>query len=117
MLFLLNDRVIEIETPEARLLGRWREIGCGDPRQLRAHQAVEFVKARYLDLVKSAPTVCEEQLRDLGALIVSKTGANSLILKPTVSGDVEPRLRDVPPIVLETYQRGAANDQAARAQA
>lgn len=117
MLFLLNDRVIELETPEARILGRWREIGCGDPRNLRAHEAVDFVKTRFLSLAGAPEPEFEEDLKDLAALIVSKTGANSLILKPTASGDVEPRLRDVPPIVLETYQRGAANDQAARASA
>jgi len=34
MLFLLNDKVIEVNAPEAHLLERWRTIGCGDPRQL-----------------------------------------------------------------------------------
>ena len=107
MLFLLNDKVIEVNAPEAHLLERWRTIGCGDPRQMRAHDAVEFVAARYEDL----PPM------DVAALIISKTGANSLMLKPTASGGVEPRLRDIPPLVLETYQRGAANDQDDRARA
>ena len=117
MLFLLNDKVIEIETPEARIMGRWREIGCGDPRQLRAHEAVEFVKTQFQAMSKTARIENEDALKDFAALIVAKTGANSLILKPTASGDLEPHLKDVPPIVLETYLRGAANDQDRRARA
>ena len=117
MLFLLNDRVIEIDTPEARGIGRWREIGCGDPRQLRAHEAVDFVKSKVQSLAHPLPADDSELLKDLAALIVAKTGANSLILKPTASGDMEPHLKDVPALVLETYLRGAANDQDKRARA
>ena len=114
MLFLLNDRLIELESPEARVLGRWRDIGCGDPRLIRAHEAVEFVKARFRQLTMDPNSVDQEALKDCAALIIAKTGANSLILTPTASGDLEPRLRDVPPLVLEAYLRGAANDQDAR---
>jgi len=114
MLFLLNDTVIEIDAPEAHLMQRWRAIGCGDPRQLRAQQAVAFAIERFISL-KHANS--EEQTlgqSDIAALIVAKTGANSLILKPNASGGYEPRLRDVPILVLETYLRGAANDYGAR---
>lgn len=117
MLFLLNDRVIEVEMPEARVTSRWREIGCGDPAHLRAHEAVEFVKARLQSSLPDCAIALGETHKDLAALIVSKTGANSLVLRPTASGDFEPRLRDVPTIVLETYQRGAANDRDERARA
>ena len=98
-------------------MGRWREIGCGDPRQLRAHEAVDFVKTKVQALPTPLPNDQDELLKDLAALIVAKTGANSLILKPTASGDVEPWLKDVPSLVLETYLRGAANDQDKRARA
>jgi len=114
MLFLLNDTVIEIDAPEARLLSRWRDIGCGDPRSLRAHDAVEFVQRHYQSLADEKP---EDALLDLAALIIAKTGANSLILKPTASGGLEPHLRDVPPMVLETYRKGAANDEIHRRRA
>lgn len=117
MLFLLNDRVIEVETPEARVMSRWREIGCGDPSQMRAHEAVEFVKIRLGSSLPDCAIALNETFKDLAALIVSKTGANSLLLHPTASGDFEPRLRDVPAIVLEAYQRGAANDRDERARA
>lgn len=117
MLFLLNDKVIEVDMPEARVLGRWREMGCGDPRTLRARQAVDFVKTKFQTLSEHPIEVQDELLKDFAALIVAKTGANSLIFKPTVSGDLEPRLRDVPAIVLETYRRGAANDQDKRIRA
>lgn len=117
MLFLLNDRVIEIDTPEARVMGRWREIGCGDPRLMRAHEAVEFVKTQVHPWIEQAVHVDEDLLKDLAALIVAKTGANSLVLKPVPGGVFEARLSDVPPLVLETYRAGAANDQDHRLQA
>jgi hypothetical protein len=114
MLFLLNDTVIEIDAPEAHLMQRWRAIGCGDPRQLRAQQAVTCAVERFASLKHA-----NSEERTLGqfyiaALIVSKTGANSLILKPNAAGGYEPRLRDVPALVLETYMRGAANDRGVR---
>ena len=117
MLFLLNDKVIEVPAPEAHLLERWREIGCGDPRQMRAHDAVEYAAIRYQKLLETHSEDDSSLLADIAALIIAKTGANSLILKPTASGSVEPRLRDIPPLVLETYQRGAANDQSDRIRA
>jgi hypothetical protein len=110
MLFLLNDTVIEIEAPEARVLGRWREMGCGDPRKLRASDAVEFVKTALHPWIGDTSTADGELLKDLGALIISKTGANSLILMPLQDGLYEARLQDVAPLVLETFQAGAAND-------
>lgn len=113
MLFLLNDTVIEIGAPEARLMQRWRALGCGDPRQLRAQQAVEFATHQFQSLRQETREDALETMRDIAALIVAKTGANCLILKPTASGGYEQRLRDVPPLVLETYLRGAANDGAA----
>jgi len=117
MLFLLNDKVIDLPAPEAHLLQRWRDMGCGDPRQLRAQDAVAFATQRFVGLqgvsVEGQTLGCQ----DIAALIIAKTGANSLILKPTVSGEFEPRLRHVPTLVLETYQRGAANDPGARRRA
>ncbi len=117
MLFLLNDKVIEIEMPETHLMQRRREIGCGDPRKLRAQQAVEFAVERFSSLRNAAPDDVDAGQRDIAALIIAKTGANSLILKPNAAGGLEPRLRDVPPLVLETYQRGAANDRGQRRRA
>lgn len=117
MLFLLNDKVIDIETPEARVLGRWRDMGCGDPRHLRAHEAVEFVKTKLTASAADRNPLDDDVLQDLAALVISKTGANSLILKPTAAGDHEVRLQDIAPLVLETYRRGAANDQDQRRRA
>ena len=114
MLFLLNDTVIEIDAPEAHLMQRWRAIGCGDPRQLRAQQAVAFAIERYVGLHSSN---LEDQMlgrADIAALIIAKTGANCPILKPNAAGGYEPRPRDVPALVLETYKSGAANDRGQR---
>lgn len=111
MLFLLNDTVIELDAPEARLMSRWRAIGCGDPRQLRAQQAIEIAIERFKNLSSESADGQAQCKADIAALVIAKTGANSLILKPNASGGYEPRLRDVPPLVLEAYQRGAANDR------
>ena len=117
MLFLLNDKVIEIHAPEAHLLERWRDLGCGDPRTLRAQDAVEFASEHFSNLARKPDTDQDLLAADIAALIIAKTGANCLILKPTPAGRFEPRLRDVPPLVLETYLRGAANDRDERARA
>ena len=117
MLFLLNDTVIEIDAPEAHLMQRWRTIGCGDPRQLRAQQAIEVAIAHFVGLSTASPEEASLRKTDIAALVIAKTGANSLILKPNAAGGYEPRLRDVPPLVLETYLRGAANDGGERQRA
>ena len=90
---------------------RWRAIGCGDPRQLRAHQAIEFATERFASLEMASPEDQALNKSDIAALVIAKTGANSLILKPNSAGGYEPRLRDIPTLVLEAYQRGAANDR------
>lgn len=117
MLFLLNDKVIELPAPEAHLLQRWREMGCGDPRQLRAQDAVAFATNSFVDLQTAGDDDQMLRCRDIAALIIAKTGANSLILKPNAGGEYEPRLRTIPRLVLETYQRGAANDRGERRRA
>lgn len=110
MLFLLNDTIIEVAVPEMHVQQRWRDMGCGDPRRLRAQDAISFVQEQVTESQTSGRKLDDEHVRDLAALIITKTGANSLILKPTVGGTIEPRLRDLPALVLETYQRGAANE-------
>lgn len=117
MLFLLNDQVIEITAPEAHLLQRWRDIGCGDSRELRAQEAVQAATQIYTRLSAEGFVEADLSYLDIAALIIAKTGANSLILRPTANGGFEPRLRDVPHLVLETYQRGAANDGETRQRA
>lgn len=110
MLFLLNDMIVDIAVPEMHLQQRWRDMGCGDPRTLRAQDAISFVQDKIVKSQTSGRQLDDAAARDIASLIIAKTGANSLILKPTVSGVLEPRLRDLPALVLETYARGAAND-------
>nr|WP_070958548.1 hypothetical protein [Hyphomonas sp. Mor2] len=117
MLFLLNDTVIEIEAPEARVLSRWRDMGCGDPRKMRASDAVEFARTQIAPWIGKTAEAESDLLQDVAALIISKTGANSLILMPTPGGQLEARLKDVPPLVLETFKAGAANDRGERQRA
>ncbi len=110
MLFLLNDTVVDIEMPETPLMQKRREMGCSDPAELRAQDAIEFVRDQVAQHLAAGYALQSERIKDLAALIIAKTGAKSLILKPTAGGGLEPRLRDVPVMVLETYQRGADND-------
>ena len=110
MLFLLNDRIVEVAAPESWVQHRWRALGCPDPRELRAQDAIDFVTDQVSQHNRAGYELSDDKARDLAALIIAKTGANSLILRPTASGGFEPHLRDIPLMVLETYQRGAAND-------
>ncbi|MEM6536018.1 MAG: hypothetical protein AAGA24_04515 [Pseudomonadota bacterium] len=110
MLFLLNTMIVEVAVPEMHLRQRWRAMGCGEPTELRAQDAIDFVTKRIVAARKAGVAIDAETAKDLSALVVAKTGANSLMLKPTAGGGVEPRLRDLPHMVLETYRRGAAND-------
>lgn len=112
MLFLLNTDIVELNEPEAHLSRRWRVIGCGDPNTMRAQDAIEFVRCAVSDARAAGYKPNRTQLEDYAALISMKTGANSLLLKPRADGSLEARLQDVPQLVLETYQRGAANQAA-----
>lgn len=107
MLFLLNTQIVELASPELRLLRRWRKIGCGDPTALRAQDAIGFVAQKVHEASRSHMVLDDSLARDLAALVVAKTGANCLQLRPAPNGQLEPRLRTVPLAVLETYRRGA----------
>jgi len=111
VLFLLNHTIFDLEAPEALLLERWPAIGCGDPACLPVHKAVDFVTERFRQLADQPVAEQAERLKELAALIVTKTGANSLTFRLTASGQSEPRLQDLPYPVLQTYLRGAANDE------
>lgn len=117
MLFLLNTTIVDVAVPEIHLSQRWRAIGCGEPSSLRAQDAISFV-VNQMNIEREAGRQIDDVLaKDLAALIITKTGANSLIIKPVASGGVEPRLRNLPPLVLETYRRGADNDAPGRVRA
>ena len=106
MLFLLNDRVIEIDLPEARLARRWRVMGCGDPHSMRAREAVDFVRAVIDQAFEQGAELDVESELDLGALIVAKTGANAVQFVPRISGPSEPRLATVDDEVLSSFRSG-----------
>lgn len=110
MLFLLNSTIIDVPSPEIHLRSCWRRLGCGSPETMRAQDAISFVQSRIEDELKTGAALDPELVLDLAALVVAKTGANSLTFKSTPSGKLEPRLQHVPRLVLETYWQGAAND-------
>jgi hypothetical protein len=114
MLFLLNEVVTEIESPELRLLKRGAILGCDDVHAMRAREAIDFARAR-LQACHDRGTPPDPLLvADLAALIVAKTGANAALF-PMHEGRVsEPRLTILPESILEAVRtriaEGAAPD-------
>ena len=104
MLFLFNDRLVELDLPETRLSRRWRTLGCGEPTSLRAREAVEFARAvvdqAQTDQIELDPDI----VLDIASLIVAKTGANAIQFIPRMSGPSEPRLSNVPHEALDAFR-------------
>ncbi|MEO9971733.1 MAG: hypothetical protein ABJG15_18195 [Hyphomonadaceae bacterium] len=108
MLFLLNNQIIEVESPELHLARYWKRIGCGEPMSLRASDAVDFsvmvVNAHFDEGIKMDETV----LQDLAALLISKTGANAALF----NGSKSAKLNVLPEAVLA----GLAEERAVNVQ-
>ena len=102
MLFLLNDRIVDVPLPEMHLERRWRRIGCGSPYAMRPGEVIDFVRSRLV----ADPHLTIDTARDLAALIIARTGANSLIVRHRLDGSSEPMLRLIPAPVLEVFARG-----------
>ncbi|MEO0982710.1 MAG: hypothetical protein AAFX03_08665 [Pseudomonadota bacterium] len=100
MLFLFNDRIVELDSPEARLSSRWRSLGCGDPAGLMARDALEFVQRVWREHDDDGMQLDAELICDLGALIVAKTGANAALFQSKRNGRCEPRLTVLPEAIL-----------------
>lgn len=110
MLFLLDNRVIDVDMPEIRLAKRWRVLGCGDPHSLRARDAIDFVRAVVDESRADGGQVEAEIARDLAALIISKTGANAVQFIPRDNGPSEARLDHLSEDVLAAFRIQAGND-------
>lgn len=100
MLFLLNDQIVDVETPEARLARRWKSLGCGDPRSLMARDAIEFAKAVVDSHRRDDADLENDLICDLASLIIAKTGANAALFLTTG----EPRLTLLPANILSVLQ-------------
>ncbi len=104
MLFLLDDRVIEVDMPEIRLARRWRVLGCGDPHLLRARDAVEFARA-IIDETRADSVPLEAEIAaDIAALIVARTGANAVQFRPRAQGPSEPHLFTLPEEAMAAFR-------------
>ncbi len=117
MLFLLNDRIVDVALPEMHLERRWRRLGCGEPYGLRADQAVDFVQARLEQSRNLNLPLSEEEACDLAALIIARTGANSFTLRQHRDGQSQPVLQCVPAPVLSAFARGMTSYTAGPRQA
>ena len=98
MLFLFNDRVLEIGNPNVRLLANWPELGCGRPDLLFARDAIEFAKAMVMDSDEFG--VDEALYSDCAALLAVKTHANAAFfirkIGETEIDRIEARLNYIP---------------------
>lgn len=98
MLFLFNDRVLEIGNPNVRLLANWPELGCGRPDLLFAREAIDFAKAVVMDSDEFG--VDEAIYMDCAALLAVKTHANAAFFIRRIGEEdvsrVEARLNYIP---------------------
>ncbi len=77
MLFLFNDRVIEIGDPHERLKANWQEMGCGHPDELLAREALDYARAVLVDSDQEG--FDEDTCADCAALLAVKTFANTAL--------------------------------------
>lgn len=104
MLFLLNDKIVDIAIPESHLAKRWKVLGCGDPYGMRAREALSFAGRVIAEHVKEKIALEDALVQDLGALIIAKTGANA-VLFPNYNGTLgEPRLTILPETILASLR-------------
>ena len=101
MLFLLNKRIVQIETPELHLSRFWKRLGCGDPANMLASDAVNFAVMLMNEHIHDGLELTNETTVDLASLIISKTGANAALF----TGTNDARLNVLPDIVLEGLER------------
>ena len=104
MLFLLNNRIVELDLPELRLARRWRVLGCGEPSRLRPSEALDFVQAVIDSYWYDGEEMDSELRADLCALIVSVTGANAALFAEGHSEKIPPRLMVLEENVLQAIQ-------------
>ena len=117
MLFFLNDQIVDVAAPEIHVERRWKAMRCGYPHDLSVSDVVDFVHARLDHARLTWRRVVDSEARDLAALVISRTGANSFMLKLREDGTTQPLLQDVPETVLETFARGMASRELVAARA
>jgi len=106
MLFLLNKRIVQIDAPEAHLSKFWKRLGCGDPANMLASDAVNFAVMLMNEHIHDGIELTNETAADLASLIISKTGANAALF----TGTNDARLNVLPDIVLDGLQRELGNE-------
>ncbi|KCZ93743.1 hypothetical protein [Hyphomonas johnsonii] len=110
MLFLLNDRIAEIDIPEIHLSKCWKTLGCGDPYGLRARDALDFATRVITQHVADNLPLEPELVEDLGSLIIAKTGANAALFPVQGNAVGEPRLTILPEAILRSLQQRAEEE-------
>lgn len=109
MLFLLNDRIIDVPAPEAHIHRRWRILGCGEPTRLLPDDAMQFAQSVVRQSYRECIELCDETVQDLAALIITITGANAALIHANRE-DGGPRLARLPEGILATLKARSEAD-------
>ena len=109
MLFLFNDRVLEIGNPEVRLLANWMELGCGRPDLMFARDAIDFAKAVVVESDQNG--VDESIYMDCAALLAVKTHANTAFFIRSIGEDDPLRVQARLTLIEEEHLRRVRNQR------
>lgn len=109
MLFLLNDRIIDVPAPEAHIHRRWRILGCGEPTRLLPDDVMQFTQSVIRQSYRECVELCDQTLQDLAALIITVTGANAALIHANREGG-GPRLARLPEGILATLRARSEED-------
>ncbi|MAT35261.1 MAG: hypothetical protein CMK06_08995 [Ponticaulis sp.] len=109
MLFLFNDRVLEIGNPEVRLMANWPELGCGRPDLLFARDAIDFAKALVIDSDHFG--VDEALYADCAALLAVKTHANTAFFIRAAGEDVASKVEARLTLIPEEHLKRVRNQR------
>lgn len=103
MLFLMNDRIVDVPAPEAHIHRRWRTLGCGEPTRLLPDDVMHFAQTIVRQAYRECLELEDETIQDLAALIITVTGANATLIHANREGGA-PRLARLPEGILMTLK-------------
>lgn len=110
MLVLVNDIIVELDSPEAHASLFWHRVLEDDPRSMLTSGILDVVRDIFISTyADQAGTPADVNfIRDIAAVIVTYTGAN-VALFPTSHENGSMRITNVPEAVLQTLQKRSAN--------
>ena len=109
MLVLVNDMIVELESPEAHANLYWNRVFETDPKLMPTSSVLEWIRHKLPDNWPRGNNalVDIDFVRDIAAIIVTYTGAN-VALFPADSVDGSTRITCVSESVLRSLQAQCA---------